>query len=72
VTRSRREIFLTHDDRARLARCPVCQRAIELDHEEALLMQPDRTAAPAPPKASAVPPPVDEPEATAVVGFALV
>lgn len=72
MTRSRREIFLTHDDRARLARCPVCQRAIELDHEEALLMQAGRAPASARPPARAVTSPVDEPEAAAVVGFALV
>jgi len=71
VNRSRREIFLTHDDRTRLARCPVCQRAIELDHEEALRIQ-ACTRAPALPPASEAPSPVDEQEAAAVVGFALV
>jgi hypothetical protein len=60
VALSRREIFDTHSDRLRIARCPVCRWAIEQDHEEALEMGPSSA------------PREDEQESAFVVGFALV
>lgn len=40
VGRSRRELFATHaGEPGRLARCPICQLAIDQDHEEALQLQ---------------------------------
>ena len=44
--RSRRELFATHaGEPARLARCPICQMAIDQDHEEALQLQAGRLRA---------------------------
>ena len=45
--RSRRELFATHaGEPGRLARCPICQMAIDQDHEEALRDQTARSLAP--------------------------
>jgi len=55
----------------RMARCPICLRAIEQDHEEALGMQAGEAPAPLslsrPASARA-----EEQEAAVAVGFALV
>jgi len=71
VARSRREVFETHADRNRTARCPICRQAIEQDHEEALGMQTVGTPASSPPPEPASAP-AEEREAAVAVGFALV
>jgi hypothetical protein len=63
---------VTHSDRERVARCPICQGAIDQDHEEALGMQRQRTPAPPGHKAPPASPEPDVHEADAVVAFALV
>jgi hypothetical protein len=53
---SRREVLTTHaGEPDRMARCPICQMAIETDHDEALRMKPSCRRAPADPPHAAAP-----------------
>ncbi len=75
MVRSRRNVPLPHlSERAKLQSCPICQWAIERDHEEALAMNAawarPRTPARAPTRVLSAQ--ADVEEAAAVVGFALV
>jgi hypothetical protein len=68
--RSRREVFSAHADRSRLRRCPVCGRALELDHAEALALDArGRPEAPAPRSPAAE---ARRADSELVSGFALV
>jgi hypothetical protein len=73
VSDSRRGVLALHaHDRARMARCPICRWAIEQDHSEALAMHAAGTWKKTLPASPQAPRPTAQPEAAAVLGFALV